>query len=136
MQKLRSDISEKWVDENGFLHIKYVEGATVDMPAIIRSKTENEQLLGTKKELVVCDARVAFTVTPDAQKYALKEIVNKSRIATAVVTNKSYVQVLVNFALRFTGMRSSVKMFRNEKDAVKWLHTIREGRVPAHSSIH
>lgn len=121
MQKICTSVSEKWLDENNILRIKYIEGATIDMPAIQESSAENRQLLGDKKELVLCDARVSFTVTPDAQKYALKEMVNKSRIATAVLTNKAYVQVLVNFALRFSKLRSSVKMFKSESEAIKWL---------------
>jgi hypothetical protein len=126
MRKLRSRVSEKWLDENDILRIKYIDGATVDVPAIMESRTENAQLLGNKKELVLCDARVAFTVTPDAQKYALKEIVNKARIATAVITNKSYVLILVNFALRFLKLRSSVKVFRKEEEALRWLYSFKE----------
>lgn len=121
MEKLQTRISEKWLDENDILRIKYVEGATVDIEAIIKSNSENKQLLGGKKELVLCDATVAFTITPDAQKYALKEIINKSRVATAVITRRAYVRVLVNFALRFSKLRSSVKIFDTEKDALLWL---------------
>lgn len=125
MQRIKTKVSEKWVDENDILRIRYLEGARVDIPAILQSKAENEQLLGSRKELVLCDARVSFTVTPDAQRIAIKEIINKSRVATAVITNKAYVRVLVNFALRFSKVRSLVKMFNKEDEALKWLHAIK-----------
>lgn len=125
MQKIRTRVSEKWLNEQGILCIRYIAGATVDLRAIKESRDENLQLLGDRKELVLCDARVPFTVTPDAQKYAIREIVNKSRIATAVITNKAYVQMIVNFALRFSGLRSSVRMFRREDEALKWLDGFR-----------
>ncbi|MBI4929317.1 MAG: hypothetical protein HY841_01025 [Bacteroidetes bacterium] len=127
MKKLRTNINEKWVDENNILHIKYIEGAVVDMPAIKKSTEENQALLNGKKEFVLCDARAFFTVTPDAQKYAHHEIMNKTRVATAVVSNKGFVRLLVNFAIQFSKLRSSVKMFSNEKQALKWLYELKSG---------
>lgn len=121
-----SQISKKWLDDDGILHIKYIEDAIIDLPALIRSRAENEKLLGGKKELVLCDARVAFTLTPDAQKYARKEIINKSRVATAVITNKGFIQLIVNFTVNFFKIRSSVKMFHKEQDALVWLHSFKQ----------
>lgn len=126
MQKIRSQISEKWMDENDILRIKYLEGARVDTPSIMEAQEENARLLGNRNELVLCDARASFTVTPEAQKYAIKEINKSSRIATAVITNKAYVQIVVNFALRFSKVRSSLKMFIKEDEALKWLHTFKQ----------
>ena len=126
MEKLITNISEKWLDGDSILHVKYVAGSTIDLPAIIQSRTDNEKLFNHKKELVLCDARVSFTITPDAQKYARMEIMNKSRIATAVLTNKAYVQLVVNFALRFSKLKSVVKMFCKEQDALKWLRSFNQ----------
>jgi hypothetical protein len=87
----------------------------------MESKEENRRLIGNRKELVLCDARVSFTVTPKAQKYALKEMINKSRVATAVITHKGSVRIIVNFAMRFLKLKSAVKMFGNEREALSWL---------------
>ncbi|MFI5163876.1 MAG: hypothetical protein ACHQHP_01370 [Bacteroidia bacterium] len=125
MQKLLTKINEKWVDSHGILHVKYLEGAVVDMPAITQSNAENKKLLNNNKELVLCDARVFFTITPDAKKYAKKEIMNKERLATAVITNKGFVRLVVNFAVQFSKLKSSVKMFSNEKEALKWLNSFK-----------
>ena len=125
MQKLLTKINEKWVDTHGILHVKYLEGAVIDLPAIAQSNAENKKLLNNSKELVLCDARVFFTITPDAKKYAKKEILDKKRLATAVISNKGFVRLVVNFAVQFSRLRSSVKMFSNEKKAVKWLSSFK-----------
>lgn len=122
-KKLHTKISEKWIDENHILHIKYIDGAVIGLQAVMQSKLENEKLFDDKRELVLCDARASFTITPEAQKYARQEIINKSRVATAIVTNKGFVQLVVNFALLFTKIKSNVKTFSNEKEALKWLHS-------------
>lgn len=129
MQKIRSRVSEKWLDENDILRIKYLEGASVDTPSVIAGGTDNVKLIGNRKELVLCDARASFTITPEAQKFAIKEINRSARIATAVITNKAYVQVMANFALRFSKIRSSVKVFKNEKEAIAWLQSFKKNQV-------
>jgi hypothetical protein len=126
MEKCITTSSEKWLDGNGILHIRYIEGAIVDLPAMMESRADNKKLLKGKMELVLCDIRVSFTITPDAQKYARKEIINQSRAATAVISNKGYVKLVVNFALNFFMLRSPVRMFSKEQDALKWLHSFKQ----------
>lgn len=125
-KRLQTKISEKWIDENNILHIKYMDGVLIGLPAIIESKTENEKLFDNKRELVLCDARASFTITPEAQEYARREMMNQSRVATAVITDKGYVRLVVNFTLRFFRLRSSVKMFSKEQDALKWLNSFKQ----------
>lgn len=125
MEKIRTKINEKWVDEDGILHIKALGGVLIDLPSLKEDDAVNPQLTGGKKVLALYDGRASFDITPDAQAYVRSGILNKSRIATAVVTNQSLLIIIVNFMNVFGKPESPLRMFRDEKEAMKWLHSFR-----------
>lgn len=111
--------------QDGILRIKVIDGTFIDLPSLIEDDAVNPQLTGGKKALALYDARAFFTITPEARDYVRSGILNKSRIATAVVTNKLGVRILVHFMNAFTKPKSPLKMFGNEKDALNWLNTFK-----------
>lgn len=121
MHKIRTKINEKWMDEDGILHIKAIDGVLIDLPSLKEDDAVNPQLTGGKKVLAFYDGRANFMITPEARRYVRSGILNKSRIATAVVTNKLFLVLLVNFINNFGKPKSPLRMFRNEKEAMKWL---------------
>ena len=121
MKKIRTGINEKWVDENGILWIKPFEGAFVDLASLKADDATNPELTGGKKALALYDARANFKVTPDARAFVRSGILNRSRIATAVLTDKIFMRILVNFVNNFSKPKSPLKMFNNEKEAMQWL---------------
>ena len=66
MKKIRTSINEKWMDENGILWIKPIEGAIIDLASLKEDDATTPELAGEKKTLALYDGRANFTVTPDA----------------------------------------------------------------------
>lgn len=125
MQKIRTKINEKWVDENGVLWIKVLEGAFIDLPSLMEDASVNDSLTGGKKALALYDARNFFTITPDANDYIRSGILDTSRIATAVVTDKLATRLIVNMLVKFKKPKTPLKMFNTEEDALQWLSTFK-----------
>jgi hypothetical protein len=125
MEKMRTSINEKWMDKNGILWIKPIEGSFVDLVSLKEDDAINPELTGGKKVLALYDGRANFTITPEARAFVRSGILNKSRIATAVVTDKSFMRILVNFINIFSKPKSPLKMFNKEKDAINWLNSFK-----------
>ena len=125
MKKIRTKINEKWVDEHGILWIKVIEGASIDLENLIEDASVNDSLTGGKKALALYDARSFFTITPEASDYVKSGILNRSRIATAVVTDKLAARLIVNVVTLVKKPETPLKMFNNEKDALAWLNSFK-----------
>lgn len=125
MKKITTRINEKWVDENGILWMRALEGAHIDRQTLIEDAAVNDSLTDGRKALVLYDARNFFTITPEANEYLRSGVLNKSRIATAVVTDKLAVRLLVNGLQMFKKPESPLKMFANETAALQWLNSFR-----------
>lgn len=125
MKKIKTRINEKWVDENGILWIKVIEGVNIDLPSLIEDASVNDSLTGGKKALALYDARNFFTITPEASDYVKTGILDRSRIATAVVTHRLAARLIINVITMLKKPESPIKMFNNEKDALLWLNTFK-----------
>lgn len=125
MEKIRTKINEKWVDENDILWIKVLEGANISLEALKEDVSYNQKLLGEKKELALYDARTVYSITKEASEYLQSDVLNKTRVATAVLTNNLGTRILVNFIASIRKSKSPVKFFSNEEDALNWLHTFK-----------
>ena len=78
MQKIRTKINEKWVDENGILWMKVIDGVHIDLPSLIEDAFVDTQLINGKKALALYDARAFFTIPPEARDYVRSGILNKT----------------------------------------------------------
>jgi len=125
MKKIKTKINEKWVDENGVLWIKVIDGASIDLENLIEDASVNDSLTDGKKALALYDARNFFTITPEASDYVQSGILDTSRIATAVVTNKLAARLLVNVIMLVKKPKTPLKMFNNEQSALQWLETFK-----------
>lgn len=113
------------MDENGILRIKAIEGVSIDLEKLIEDDAVNPQLTAGEKVLALYDARAFFTISPQAEKFVRSGILNKSRIATAVLTDKFFVRLIVNF-INFARPKSPLKMFKREEEALKWLSSYKK----------
>ncbi len=124
MEKVRTRINHKWM-EDGILRMKVIAGVHIDLPGLIDDAAADVNLSEGKKVLALYDARSYFTISPEANRYVKSGILNKTRIATAVLTDKSFMRLLVNLINNFNKPSSPLKMFDNEKKALEWLKSFR-----------
>ena len=126
MEKIvRTKINEKYVDSNGILRIKVIEGAHIDLVSLKEDGEVNLQLTGDRKTLALYDSRGFFTIEPEAREYLRSGIVDPTRIATAVLTDRLATKLLVNFFIRFNKPKTPMKMFTSEDEALDWLKNFR-----------
>ncbi|MBL7931288.1 MAG: hypothetical protein JNL60_05285 [Bacteroidia bacterium] len=118
---IRSGINEKYIDSDGILRIKVLEGAHIDVESLKADGEINIQLAGNRKVLALYDSRGFFTIEPEAREYLRSGIVDPTRIATAVLTDRLATKLLVNFFIRFNKPKTPMKMFTSEQQALSWL---------------
>ncbi|HSY75528.1 MAG TPA: hypothetical protein VK890_01650 [Bacteroidia bacterium] len=133
MEKLVNNLGEYWITEEGVLYKKVKENAHIDLIELKKSLTQIKEFTGHKKILMFYDGRgTHFTVTHEAMEYYRTEVAAYS-IASAIVSDRIGVRVMVDFAVKIMGVPSPVKMFKDAEKAMKWLLTFK--KVEANLSV-
>lgn len=122
---VKTKINEKYVDQEGILRIKVIDGVHIDLEALKEDASVNMELTGNQKALALYDSRAFFTMDKEARDYLKSGILDPTRIATAVLTNNLAVRILVNFIITFNPPKTPMKMFHEEKEALDWLRKVK-----------
>jgi len=126
MRIVRTKTSEMFIDEHGIYHKTVIENCHVDLAALKESAIVTDKLTKGEKVLMLYDARNHFTLTEDAMEYAQKDIFNKKRIATAIISNKTGIKITVDYMIRVMKLNIPIEVFNNTEDAMAWLLTFKE----------
>ena len=128
VKKIRTKANEIWIDEEGFLVLKAMEGIEMDLEEVKACfKVYNELGIGPENKILeLIDARDG-SLTSEARTYAAENGMNYF-IAAAIVSDSLAVRMVVNFFNTFYKHVVPFKMFANEKDARMWLRTFKENR--------
>jgi len=114
------------MDEHGILHKTVIENSHADLEAIKESDEVTRKLTNGKKVLVLYDARNHFTLTEDAMEYSRKDIFNKQRIATAIVSEKVGIRIMVDYMTKVVKAPIPIQVFSTIEDAMEWLLTFKK----------
>lgn len=113
------------VDEQGIAHIRVLEGAHIDSLTLQKVNERIKELTGKKKTLALIDAKHFHTFTPEATSYLKTGVIDKTRIATAVVCDKVGVRLMVDNISKVQKTKSPIRMFSSEAQARAWLLTLK-----------
>ena len=122
----RTKTSEMFVDEHGIFHKTVIENCHVDLEALKESDKVTEELTKGEKVLMLYDARNHFTLTEDAMEYAQKDIFNKKRIATAIVSDKTGIKITIDYMNKVMKPSIPIKIFSTKEEALAWLLTFKK----------
>lgn len=125
MEKILTPTHEISIDSHGIVHIKTREGAHIDVPMLEEINVQSQKLAGKKKVLAMVDATLFHTLTPEATAYLKRGIMDKTRVATAVVSAKVGVHIMVDFWNSTEKPKNPVRMFSSKEEAEKWLLTFK-----------
>ncbi len=114
-------IAQVEVDKNNIAYKRILRDAHVDLPSLQKSFKETVRFLGQEKRLMLYDLRPHFTITDDALEYVVDEIMGGHGIATAVVAKTIGVYLMADYAIKIKKIKSPLKVFTDEADALKWL---------------
>lgn len=125
-RRIKTKMNEIWIDEEGFLILKPIEGAELDLDEVKACFAAYEQLgIGPhNKVLELIDARDG-SMTPEARTYAA-ELGKNYFIAAAIISDSLAVRLVVNFFNSFYQQIVPFKMFATEKQAREWLRTFKD----------
>lgn len=126
MKVLKTEISQKYIDESGILRVKIIEGAHVDFESLKKDHETDFILTGHSNVLSLVDARSFFTIAPEAREYAKKEITDKSSLAMAVLTDKIGIRILINGFITINKPKAPIRIFTDEKKALEWLMSFKK----------
>src|SRR5690348_3784102 len=76
---VRTKINEKYVDGEGFLRIKVMDGVHIDLPSLKEDAAVNMILTNNQKALALYDSRAFFTIDQDARDYVKSGITDPTR---------------------------------------------------------
>ncbi|HSY76769.1 MAG TPA: hypothetical protein VK890_07930, partial [Bacteroidia bacterium] len=100
---------------------RILRDAHVDLPSLQKSFKETVGFLGQEKRLMLYDLRPHFTITDDALEFVVDEIMGGHGIATAVLAKTIGVYLMADYAIKIKKIKSPLKVFTDEADALKWL---------------
>lgn len=122
VNKITSEKDVIWRDINGFIRISPNEGFEFDEADVERQFNTYTQLKIGKKErgFLLVDAKNDFQMTKEARELSAKRS-KDFFIAAAIVSNSFTTRLLINFLNSFYNFGVPIKMFSEEKDAIKWL---------------
>lgn len=123
LKKIKTKLNEIWIDDEGFLNLKSMEGAELDLNEVkICFEIYKELGVGPdNKVLELIDARDG-SMTMEARSYAA-ELGGDYFIAAAIISNSLAVRIVVNFVNTLYTNTVPFKMFATEEDARIWLRT-------------
>lgn len=121
--KIKTKLNEIWIDEEGFLNLKPMEGAELDLNEVqVCFEVYRELGVGPhNKVLQLIDARDG-SMTSEARAYAA-ELGGDYFIAAAIISDSLAVRIVVNFFNTLYTNAVPFKMFATEEEARIWLRT-------------
>ncbi len=112
-----------FIDEDGILQIKMLEGSNITLEKIKEIYDQSQLLAENAKVLALIDGSSDYDMSDEAKKYAAGEEALKNRVATAIVTNSITNRLMINLYIKFYKPLVPTKMFSDKDAAIKWLKT-------------
>ena len=124
MKEYKTKTAIFYVDEYGIVHKK----TRADINIKPEDIEEDEQMLihltKGRKAMVMVDSQTFYTFTPEAIK-KLAHYMQKSRYATAIISQKLGVRNFVDTVTLITKNNPPFRMFSTKKEAKKWLLSLK-----------
>ncbi|MEO6303477.1 MAG: hypothetical protein ABIP51_09900 [Bacteroidia bacterium] len=121
LTRIVTSINEKYIDAYGILQIKVLDGVHIDLMSLKEDHASDFCLTGHNQVLAFFDARAFFSITKEARDYVNSGIMDKTRLATAVLINNLAVRTLMNGFSHINKPKTPFKVFTSEDKAIEWL---------------
>ena len=135
MKKIRTNAYDLFIDKNGIVHWEVLENSHMETSDIKESLEVALQLNKGKKLYTIVNAQAPRTMTPGAQEFLKNEVIDNNSYATAVVSERLGVKIMIEYMLNVLRVKTPLRLFTNEKDAMKWLLSVKQEKkrrtVPA-----
>ena len=103
------------------VYLTFKTDANLDVAEIRELIKATEKLTGKKPYLLLSDARVFINITPEARKVSADKNEAPYLVANAALINNLPLTLTTNFFIKFNRPHFKLKVFNDEKKALKWL---------------
>lgn len=126
MKKIATPAHLVFKDEQGIIHVEIIEGAHVDLTRMNELRKIILELAGGKRQRVLVDARLFHTLNDEAMGFLKNEMIDKDRLATAVVTDKLGIRIMIDYFTRILKTKALLKICTSKEEALHWLIGLKE----------
>jgi hypothetical protein len=126
IEKIEVKVANVYFHADGIVEICVKDKIEVELDGskelfhILKKKVEETGM----KQLVLVTGGNESTVTRETREFSATDEASSVTLAEAVVVRTLAHRLIINFLLRFYKPKRLLRMFTNEKDAVKWLHSV------------
>lgn len=123
MKKIKLPKSSIWVDEEGFIWVKFHTHDMMELADMKRQIKEIVKLCDGNPRLFIIDGRGAYAnISKESREYAANHPdMAYLRKAQAILVDKLPNRLTANAFIKFNKPPNPVKVFDNAEDAKKWL---------------
>ena len=118
------------LDKQGVVHIRYLEGQTIDVKEKIEEKRALLELTKGEKHLIIMSFDHFVTITKEAKEYSILIEPEQPFLAVAIIVENLAYQLMADFYFKFYKPKVAYKVFKSEDKAIEWLIEIRKNPPP------
>lgn len=127
MEKITAKCHRVFKDANGIINVEIIDGVHIAIEQMRETGMVIRSLSEGGMGLVLVDARPHHTITDEAMAYLKDEMISKNRTATAVVTDKLGIKLMVDYFARLPGIKEKIKICTSKEEGLNWLLSIQSG---------
>ncbi|MFL5763000.1 MAG: hypothetical protein ACJ77K_03600 [Bacteroidia bacterium] len=114
----------------GIVHVKYLEGQTIDVKEKIEEKNALKEITGGAKHPVLISFENYVTITKEAKEYSVLIEMEQPFLAVAILVENLAYQLMADFYFKFYKPKVAYRVFKSEEKAIAWLKEMRQNPPP------
>ncbi len=119
---MTSESYRMWQDDEGIVHLEYVQGAVLNLEIARRSVAQMLELTGRGKAPLLVDHRgIKFSDRESRSYYATSPQANNATTGVALLVGSLMNSTLASFFLFFNKPPFPCRIFTSEEEALAWL---------------
>ncbi|PCJ84919.1 MAG: hypothetical protein COA57_08350 [Flavobacteriales bacterium] len=120
-EKIETTTTFVWIRNDGIICVQVKDNAEVELEDSIQTFEVVKKLAGEGKKPVLVLTGIGGTITPEVREFSSSERASEPTLAEAIVVKSLAHRIIVNFIINFNKPARPIKLFNDEKEAVKWL---------------
>ena len=124
VQRIDFRVGNLEILEDGVLYYHLFDDSVLDISDVQEMLKAHSILAARKPRLVLVDAGVRTSMTPEARLFDISRERQKYTLAEAVIVNNIVTRITANFYYRFNPPPYKTRFFNSEESAYAWLKSM------------
>jgi len=121
LEHVALDCADLYLLENGMIRYEFREGYLVDVKDIQEMSATRSRLAGDRPRKILIITSRYLSITSEGRAYDVSAHRKKNTVAEAYVITNLATRIATNFYHIFNRPPIPVKIFKTEREALKWL---------------